>query len=70
MPKKKITKFQAEMTTSTEDLKASMEAMTDGENPRLWRDCCVLYFEVYGTHPTMMTRFAALNFRSYLAADD
>jgi hypothetical protein len=27
-PKKRITKFQAEMTTSIEDLKASMEAMT------------------------------------------
>lgn len=35
----------------------------DGENPRLWRDRCVMFFEVYGVHPTMMTRFAALNFQ-------
>jgi len=35
----------------------------DGDNPRLWRDHCVLFFEVYGVHPAMRTRFAALNFQ-------
>jgi hypothetical protein len=39
----------------------------DGDNPRLWRDRCVLYFKVYGTHPSMRTRFAALNFQGSAA---
>jgi hypothetical protein len=39
----------------------------DGENPRLWRDQCVLFFEVYGTHPAMKTRFAILNFKGAAA---
>jgi uncharacterized protein YihD (DUF1040 family) len=39
----------------------------DGENPILWRDRCVLYFEVYGTHLTMKTRFALLNFQGSAA---
>jgi hypothetical protein len=39
----------------------------DGDNPRLWRDRCVLYFEVYGTHPMMRTRFTALNFQGSAA---
>jgi hypothetical protein len=34
----------------------------NGENPRWWRDQCVLYFEVYGVPPPMKTRFATLNF--------
>jgi hypothetical protein len=39
----------------------------DGDNPRLWRDHCVLFFEVYGVHPAMRTRFAALNFQGLVA---
>ncbi|CAD6334713.1 unnamed protein product [Miscanthus lutarioriparius] len=39
----------------------------DGENPRLWRDQCVLFFKVYGTHPAMKTRYAALNFKGAAA---
>jgi hypothetical protein len=39
----------------------------NAENPRLWHDQCVLYFEVYGTHPSMMTRFATLNFQGSVA---
>jgi len=33
-----------------------------GENQRLWRDQCEMYFKVYAVHPTLKTRFAALNF--------
>jgi len=34
----------------------------DGENPRLWKDICEMYFEVFGVSENMKTRFAALNF--------
>ena len=34
----------------------------DGENPRLWRDRCEMYFDVYGVSESSKTRFAALNF--------
>lgn len=34
----------------------------NGEQPRLWRDQCLWYFEVYDVHPSLKTRFAALNF--------
>lgn len=34
----------------------------DGTNPRLWRDHCERYFEVYSVVPFLKTRFAALNF--------
>lgn len=33
-----------------------------GDQPRLWRDHCLMYFEVYDVHPALKTRFAALNF--------
>jgi len=39
----------------------------NGENPRWWRDQCVLYFEVYGIPPQLKTRFAALNFQGAAA---
>lgn len=39
----------------------------DGDNPRLWRDCCEMYFEVYVVHPSLKTRFAALNFSGQAA---
>lgn len=39
----------------------------DGSNPRLWRNQCVLFFEVYGTPPAMKTRFAILNFKGAAA---
>lgn len=35
----------------------------DGDSPRLWRDHCEMYFEVYAVIPTLKTRFAALNFQ-------
>ena len=34
----------------------------DGENPRLWKDCCEMYFEVYNVSDSLKTRFAALKF--------
>lgn len=34
----------------------------DGVNPRLWRDQCEKYFEVYSVQQSMKTRFATLNF--------
>lgn len=34
----------------------------DGENPRLWKDRCELYFEVYSVSEALKPRFAALNF--------
>jgi hypothetical protein len=34
----------------------------DGSNPRLWQDHCNMFFEVYAVHPSLKTRFAALNF--------
>jgi hypothetical protein len=40
----------------------------DGTNPRLWRDQCVLFFEVYGTPHAMKTRFAILNFKGAAAS--
>lgn len=39
----------------------------DGTNPRLWRDQCEMYFEVYAVHAGMNTRFAALNFKGAAA---
>jgi hypothetical protein len=35
----------------------------DGANPRLWRDLCECYFEVYAVHTAMKTRFATLTSR-------
>lgn len=40
----------------------------DGENPRLWRENCEMFFEVYATHPSLKTRFAALNFKGAAAS--
>jgi hypothetical protein len=39
----------------------------DGDNPRLWRDHCNMYFEVYSVTPDLKTRFAALNFKGAAA---
>jgi len=39
----------------------------DGSNPRLWRDHCERYFEVYTVHQAMKTRFASLNFKGAAA---
>jgi len=33
----------------------------DGENPRLWRDRCNMYFEVFSVSTGLKTRFTALN---------
>jgi len=35
----------------------------DGENPRLWKDRCELYFEIFGVCEALKPRFAALNFK-------
>jgi hypothetical protein len=35
----------------------------DGEFPRLWRDECEMFFEVYAVQPSLKTRFATLNFK-------
>jgi len=40
----------------------------DGENPRLWKDCCEMYFEVSHVSESLKTRFAALNFSGPAAA--
>lgn len=34
----------------------------DGTNPRLWKENCERYFEVYSVVPFLRTRFAAMNF--------
>jgi hypothetical protein len=34
----------------------------DGTNPRLWKDKCELFFEVYGVSESLKHRFTALNF--------
>ena len=34
----------------------------DGDNPRLWKDRCEMYFEVYRVSESLKPRFAALNF--------
>jgi len=34
----------------------------DGQNPRLWKDRCELYFEVYNVSDALKPCFAALNF--------
>ena len=40
----------------------------DGDNPRLWRDHCNMYFEVFSVAPSLKTRFAALNFKGAAVA--
>jgi hypothetical protein len=40
----------------------------DGESPRLWRDQCEVFFEVYAVHPSLKTRFATLNFKGMAAS--
>ena len=40
----------------------------DGENPRIWRDRCEMFFEVYGVSESLKTRFAALNFSGAAAS--
>ena len=40
----------------------------DGENPRLWKDRCEMYFEVYGVSDALKPRFAALNFSGAAAS--
>lgn len=39
----------------------------DGAFPRLWRDRCEMFFEVYSVPPMLKTRFAALNFKGVVA---
>lgn len=39
----------------------------DGENPRLWKDRCEQYFEVYSISDSLKPRFAALNFTDVAA---
>jgi hypothetical protein len=34
----------------------------DGDFPRAWRDECKIFFELYDVHPSLKTRFTALNF--------
>jgi hypothetical protein len=34
----------------------------DGTNPRLWKDKCESYFEIFGVSDALKPRFAALNF--------
>jgi hypothetical protein len=40
---------------------------SDGTNPRLWRDQCEVYFEVYAVQEAMKTRFTSLNFKGSAA---
>jgi len=40
----------------------------DGTNPRLWRDNCEMFFEVYTVDQSLKTRFAALNFKGAAAS--
>lgn len=34
----------------------------DGDFPRAWREECDMFFKLYAVHPSLKTRFAALNF--------
>ncbi|KAJ1275417.1 hypothetical protein BS78_05G134100 [Paspalum vaginatum] len=36
--------------------------MFDGDNPRVWKDRCEAYFEVYGISENLKPKFATLNF--------
>jgi uncharacterized membrane protein len=38
-----------------------------GTNPRLWRDQCEVYFEVYAVQESMKTRFTSLYFKGSAA---
>jgi hypothetical protein len=40
----------------------------DGTNPRLWKDRCETYFEIFGVSDALKPRFAALNFTDAAAA--
>jgi hypothetical protein len=40
----------------------------DGTNPRLWKDRCETYFEIFGVSDALKPRFAALNFTDTAAA--
>ena len=40
----------------------------DGDNPRLWRDRCEIFFEVYSVGDHLKTRFVALNFTGATAS--
>ena len=40
----------------------------DGDFPRLWRDQCEVFFEVYAVHPSLKMRFAILNFKGVAAS--
>lgn len=40
----------------------------NGENPSLWCENCEMFFEVYAVHPTLKTRFVALNFKGAAAS--
>ncbi|PUZ77488.1 hypothetical protein GQ55_1G375700 [Panicum hallii var. hallii] len=40
----------------------------DGDNLRLWRDRCEMFFEVYSVGDNLKTRFAALNFKGVAAS--
>ena len=40
----------------------------DGDNSRLWRDRCEIFFEVYSVGDHLKTRFAALNFTGATAS--
>ncbi|KAG2577003.1 hypothetical protein PVAP13_6NG073760 [Panicum virgatum] len=40
----------------------------DGSNPRLWKDKCELFFEVYCVSESLKPRFAALNFSGSAAS--
>lgn len=39
----------------------------DGGNPRLWKEQCELYFDIYEVREDMKPRFAALNFVGQVA---
>lgn len=39
----------------------------DDAFPRLWRDRCEMFFEVYSVSPMLKTRFAVLNFKGAAA---
>ena len=40
----------------------------DGDNPRLWRDRCEMFFEVYSVGDHLKTHFVALNFKGAAAS--
>jgi hypothetical protein len=59
--------FVRDSSTRPPHLPKLLFASFDGDNPRLWRDRCEMYFEVFSVNSSLKMRFAALNFKGVAA---